>query len=270
MRQITLDTETTGLEYENGHRIIEIGCVEVVERRLTRRNLHFYLNPEREIDAAAPQVHGLALEDLRGKPRFSDIAEEFLAFCQGAEIIIHNAAFDIGFLDAELSRLGRGLFRDCCCSIVDTLALAKEQFPGKRNNLDALCERLMVPNAHRKVHGALLDAELLAEVYLGLTRGQGTFEIALQSGAALRHEMPGDEDWPPADLVVLPASVEELQAHAALLQLLARHSGKAPLWSRWDTPAAEQEGATAAPPPSAVSATVSAPVPTSVPASLPA
>lgn len=245
MRQITLDTETTGLEHENGHRIIEIGCVEVVQRRLTQRSLHFFLNPERQIDAAASQVHGLTLDDLRDKPRFADVAEEFLAFCQGAEIIIHNAAFDIGFLDAELGRLGRGAFRDCCCSVVDTLALAKEQFPGKRNNLDALCERLMVPNAHRKVHGALLDAELLAEVYLGLTRGQGTFEIALQSGAALRHEMPGDEDWPPSDLIVLPASDEELQAHAALLEVLAKHSGKAVLWSRFAAPSPAQEAAAA-------------------------
>jgi DNA polymerase-3 subunit epsilon len=231
-RQITLDTETTGLEHENGHRIIEIGCVEVVERRLTQRNLHFYLNPEREIDAAATQVHGMTREDMRDKPRFADVADEFLAFCKDAEVIIHNAAFDLGFLDAELTRLGRGLFRDCCFSVVDSLALAKEQFPGKRNNLDALCERLMVPNAHRKVHGALLDAELLAEVYLGLTRGQGTFEIALSSGAADRHEMPGDEDWPPGDLVVVPAGAEELAAHAALLDVLARHSGKAPLWRR--------------------------------------
>jgi DNA polymerase-3 subunit epsilon len=232
MRQITLDTETTGLEHENGHRIIEIGCVEVVERRLTHRNLHFYLNPERDIDAAASQVHGLTLDDLRDKPRFADIADEFLAFCEGAEIIIHNAAFDVGFLDAELARLGRGAFRDCCCGVVDTLAMAKEQYPGKRNNLDALCERLMVPNAHRKVHGALLDAELLAEVYLGLTRGQGTFEIALQAGAADRHEMPGDEDWPPSGLIVLPASSEELSAHAVLLDTLAKSAGKAPLWRR--------------------------------------
>jgi len=236
MRQITLDTETTGLEHENGHRIIEIGCVEVVERRLTRRNLHFYLNPERDIDAAATQVHGMTLEDMRDKPRFADIADEFLAFCEGAEVIIHNAAFDLGFLDAELARLGRGAFRDCCIDVVDTLAMAKEQYPGKRNNLDALCERLMVPHAQRKVHGALLDAELLAEVYLGLTRGQGTFEIALQSGSADRHEMPGDENWPPAGLIVVQARAEELAAHAALLDLLARHSGKAPLWRRESAP----------------------------------
>jgi len=232
MRQITLDTETTGLEHENGHRIIEIGCVEVIGRRLTQRNLHFYLNPEREIDAAASQVHGMTLDDLRDKPRFAEIADEFLAFCEGAEIIIHNAAFDVGFLDAELSRLGKESFRRCCAGVVDTLALAKEQFPGKRNNLDALCERLMVPNAHRKVHGALLDAELLAEVYLGLTRGQGTFEIALQSGASDRHVMPGDEVWPPTGLLVLRAGARELAAHDELLDALAKQSGKAQLWRR--------------------------------------
>jgi DNA polymerase III subunit epsilon len=238
MRYITLDTETTGLEYENGHRIIEIGCVEVVERRLTQRNLHFYLNPEREIDAAATQVHGMTLDDVRDKPKFADIVDEFLAFCQGAEVIIHNAAFDVGFLDAELARLGRGSFRDCCLSVVDTLAMAKEQFPGKRNNLDALCERLMVPNAQRKVHGALLDAELLAEVYLGLTRGQGTFEIALQSGAGDRHEIDEDEDWPPVGLIIVAAQDEEVAAHAALLDRLAKHSGKALLWRREPEPVA--------------------------------
>lgn len=232
MRQITLDTETTGLEYENGHRIIEIGCVEVVGRRLTQRNLHFYLNPERQIDSAASQVHGMTLEDLRDKPRFADIAEQFLAFCDGAEIIIHNAAFDLGFLDAELARLGKCTFRECCSGVVDTLAMAKEQFPGKRNNLDALCERLMVPNAHRKVHGALLDAELLAEVYLGLTRGQGSFEIDLQPGDADRHRIPGDEAWPPSGLVVLRAAPEELTAHEALLDVLALQSGRVPLWRR--------------------------------------
>jgi DNA polymerase-3 subunit epsilon len=243
MRQITLDTETTGLEHENGHRIIEIGCVEVIERRLSQRNLHFYLNPERDIDAAASQVHGMTLEDLRDKPRFADIVDEFLAFCEGAEVVIHNADFDLGFLDAELARLGRGSFRDCCRSVVDTLALAKEQFPGKRNNLDALCERLMVPNAHRKVHGALLDAELLAEVYLGLTRGQGTFEIALQTGGGDALALAGDEEWPPRGLVVLAARDEEIEAHAALLELLAKASGKAPLWQRL----AQEEGTLPAP-----------------------
>jgi DNA polymerase-3 subunit epsilon len=232
MRQITLDTETTGLEHESGHRIIEIACVEVVGRRLTQRNLHFYLNPEREIDAAATHVHGMTLEDLRDKPRFADIVDQFLAFCDGAEVIIHNAGFDIGFIDAELARLGRGPFRSCCGGIVDSLALAKEQYPGKRNNLDALCERLMVPNAHRKVHGALLDAELLAEVYLGLTRGQGSFEIALQSAPSPGEQADGAGQWPPAGLLVLRATEAEVVAHATLLDTLAEQSGKAPLWRR--------------------------------------
>ncbi len=245
MRQITLDTETTGLEHENGHRIIEIGCVEVVGRRLTQRNLHFYLNPERDIDAAASQVHGLTLEDLRDKPRFSEIVDEFLSFCEGAEIVIHYADVDVGFLDAVLARLGKGPFRGCCSCVIDTLALAKEQYPGKRNNLDALCARLMVPHAHRMVHGALLDAELLAEVYLGLTRGQGTFEIALQSGADHRHELPGDEAWPPSGLVVRRADARELAAHDALLEVLAKQSGTAPLWRRQMKPAQAEEAALA-------------------------
>jgi DNA polymerase III subunit epsilon len=247
MRQITLDTETTGLECENGHRVIEIGCVEVVERRLTQRNLHFYLNPEREIDAAASQVHGMTLEDLRDKPRFADIVDQFLDFCDGAEVIIHNADFDLGFLDAELARLGRGSFRTCCRSVIDTLSLAKEQFPGKRNNLDALCERLMVPNAHRKVHGALLDAELLAEVYLGLTRGQGAFEIGPQAGDGDSLTVSGDEDWPPSGLVVVHARPDELAAHAGLLEVLAKASGKAPLWRRSTASEGEDGGSREAP-----------------------
>ena len=232
MRQITLDTETTGLDHENGHRIIEIGCVEVLDRRLTNRNLHFYLNPEREIDARATEIHGMTLDDLRDKPRFADIADALLDFCADAEVIIHNAAFDIGFLDAELGRLGKGPFRTRCLGVIDTLALAKECYPGKRNNLDILCERLMVPNAHRKVHGALLDAELLAEVYLGLTRGQGTFEIALGNGDGERMTVAGDEAWPPSGLVVCAASLQEAQSHAAALDALQKQSGKAMLWRR--------------------------------------
>ncbi|MGE0802095.1 MAG: DNA polymerase III subunit epsilon [Lautropia sp.] len=243
MRQITLDTETTGLEHENGHRIIEIGCVEVVDRRLTQRNLHFYLNPERAIDARATEVHGMTLDDLRDKPRFAEVADTFLDFCRGAEIIIHNAGFDIGFLDAELARLGKGPFRDCCAGIVDSLALAKEVFPGKRNNLDVLCERLMVPNAHRKVHGALLDAELLAEVYLGLTRGQGTIEIAVGANVAST-DGTVDGEWPPGGLIVLPPSADEIAAHRSALAALAKQSGKAMLWQRVEAPA-EQEAAAA-------------------------
>lgn len=230
IRQITLDTETTGLDAENGHRVIEIGCVEVVNRRLTHRNLHFYLNPERDIDARATEVHGMTIEDLKDKPRFAEIVDEFLDFCRGAEVIIHNAAFDIGFLDAELGRLGRGRFRSCCAGVIDTLALAREMFPGKRNNLDVLCERLMVPNAHRKVHGALLDAELLAEVYLGLTRGQGAFEIGLSDPDGEAGESGGGGDWPPAGLVVVAPTADELAAHAASLDALAKQGGRTMLW----------------------------------------
>jgi len=176
-RQVVLDTETTGLEASKGHRIIEIGCVEMVNRRITRNNLHLYINPEREVDEGAAAVHGMTWDDLRDKPTFAQIVDQFLDFCRGAEIIIHNASFDTGFLDAELARLGRGTFASHVACVTDSLAMARERYPGKRNNLDALCERLMVPNKHRTLHGALLDSELLAEVYLGMTRGQGSFDI---------------------------------------------------------------------------------------------
>jgi len=176
-RQVVLDTETTGLEASKGHRIIEIGCVEMVNRRITRNNLHLYINPEREVDEGAAAVHGMTWDDLRDKPTFAQIVDQFLDFCRGAEIIIHNASFDTGFLDAELARLDRGTFASHVACVTDSLAMARERYPGKRNNLDALCERLMVPNKHRTLHGALLDAELLAEVYLGMTRGQGSFDI---------------------------------------------------------------------------------------------
>src|SRR5690606_5756233 len=179
MRQIVLDTETTGLAADDGHRIIEIGCIEIVDRRLTGRSLHLYLNPERDIDEGALAVHGLTRERLENEPRFADVAERFLAFVRDAEILIHNAPFDLAFLDAELERLRRPPFRSFSAGIVDTLALARELHPGRRNSLDALCERYGVSNAHRKLHGALLDAELLADVYLAMTRGQDSLEIAL-------------------------------------------------------------------------------------------
>lgn len=230
MRQIALDTETTGLDAQNGHRIIEIGCVEVVNRRLTHNNLHFYLNPEREIDEGATRVHGMTLDDLRDKPRFGEVVDQFLAFCDSAEIVIHNAGFDVAFLDAELARLGRRPFKSHCAGVVDTLAMAREMFPGKRNNLDALCERMMIPNKHRTLHGALLDAELLAEVYLSLTRGQGAIEIGAESAAeeAARHELDGA--WPPEGLRVRCASPTEREAHRQMLEQMARQSGREPLW----------------------------------------
>ncbi|TMH58844.1 MAG: DNA polymerase III subunit epsilon, partial [Betaproteobacteria bacterium] len=171
MRHLILDTETTGLDPKLGHRVIEIAAVEVVDRRLTGRSVHFYVNPEREIDGGATDVHGLTWEMLRDKPRFADIAGEFIDFARGARWVIHNAPFDLAFLDAELVQLQLSLTSGIYESVIDTLALAREQFPGKKNNLDALCERFAVANAHRTLHGALLDARLLAEVYLALTRG---------------------------------------------------------------------------------------------------
>jgi len=172
MRQIVLDTETTGLSAENGDRIIEIGCVELLHRKLTGNNLHFYVNPERDSHEDALKVHGIRNEFLRDKPKFGQIAEELLGYLQGAELIIHNAPFDIGFLNKELERLGRPPMHSAIESVIDTLVMAKDMFPGKRNGLDALCDRLGVDNSTRTLHGALLDAELLADVYINMTRGQ--------------------------------------------------------------------------------------------------
>jgi len=230
MRQVVLDTETTGLSWERGHRVIEIGCLELLERRPTGRRFQRYLNPDREIDLGAQEVTGLTLEFLQDKPRFAQVAMEFLDFIRGAELLIHNADFDLGFLDYELSLLGEGYgrMRDHA-AVLDTLALARERFPGQRNSLDALCRRLGVDNAHRTLHGALLDAELLADVYLAMTAGQGDLGLSLAPAAApaaagatlaaegtLRHR-------------VLLASPEEVQAHEARLSAIAKKSGKA-LW----------------------------------------
>jgi DNA polymerase-3 subunit epsilon len=230
MRQVVLDTETTGLAADQGHRIIEIGCLEIVNRRLSGRTLHLYLNPEREVDEAATEVHGMTWDDLRDKPRFAEVAERVLAFVDGAEVLIHNAAFDLGFLDAELARIGRGRFREGCAGVVDTLLMARELHPGKRNSLDALCDRYGVSNAHRALHGALLDAELLAEVYLAMTRGQDSFEIALDAGPSA----PGaaqSADWPPRGLRVLAASEAEAAAHEASLADIGKASKGAALWA---------------------------------------
>jgi DNA polymerase-3 subunit epsilon len=230
VRQVVLDTETTGLAAEQGHRIIEIGCLEIVERRLTGRMLHVYLNPERPIDEAATEVHGMTWDDLRDKPRFAEVAERVLAFVDGAEVLIHNAAFDLSFLDAELARLDRGRFREACAGVLDTLLMARELHPGKRNSLDALCDRYGVSNAHRTMHGALLDAELLAEVYLAMTRGQDSLEIALESDVSARDAAAGIV-WPPAGLRVLGASAAELAAHDAALAAIERERrGAAALW----------------------------------------
>jgi DNA polymerase-3 subunit epsilon len=232
MRQIVLDTETTGLSAEDGHRIIEIGCLEVVNRRITGATLHFYVNPERAIDEGAMAVHGITPEMLADKPRFAEVADEVLGFVEGAEVIIHNAPFDLSFLDAELGRLGRSAFRQACSGVLDTLAMARELHPGKRNSLDALCDRYGISNAHRKLHGALLDAELLADVYLAMTRGQESLEIALHGEHDRREPGFAEDGWPPRELPVLMPAPSELEAHAKLLEAIARDAKGAALWTR--------------------------------------
>jgi len=241
MRQIVLDTETTGLAADQGHRIIEIGCLEIQNRRLTGRTLHLYLNPEREIDEAATEVHGMTWDDLRDKPRFAEVAERVIAFVDGAEVLIHNAAFDLSFLDAELARVGHGRLRERCAGVVDTLLMARELHPGKRNSLDALCDRYGINNAHRTLHGALLDAEWLAEVFLAMTRGQDSLAIDLgQQDAAERARAPAGSageglavlHHERGSLQVVAADAEELAAHTALLAGMAREAGGAALWLR--------------------------------------
>src|SRR5438128_8042400 len=214
MRQIILDTETTGLDPKLGHRIIEVAGVELVNRRATGRNIHFYLNPEREIDAGATDVHGLTWEVLRDKPRFGEVVDEFIEFARGAQWIIHNAPFDLAFFDEEFKRLERPSSAAICAEVIDTLALAREQFPGKKNNLDALCERFGVANAHRTLHGALLDARLLGEVYLAMTRGQESLTIDLAVPSAVIAVAPfgtlGARDGARPPLPVIAPSEDEL------------------------------------------------------------
>ncbi|QDX22631.1 DNA polymerase III subunit epsilon [Pandoraea pnomenusa] len=218
MRQLILDTETTGLNPKTGDRLLEIGCVELVNRRLTGNNLHFYINPERDSDPGALAVHGLTTEFLSDKPKFAEIAEELREYCRGAEIIIHNAAFDLGFLDMEFGRLGWPPFMEHCSGLIDTLLRAREMFPGRRNSLDALCERLGVNNAHRTLHGALLDAELLADVYLAMTRGQESLVIDSgdgdESDAGVHREKISLRQF---ELPVILAAAEEIELHGAVL-----------------------------------------------------
>ncbi|MBI5330013.1 MAG: DNA polymerase III subunit epsilon [Betaproteobacteria bacterium] len=225
MRQIVLDTETTGLEPSQGHRVIEIGAVEVVNRQQTGGVFHVYLNPEREIDAGAQAVHGLSVEFLADKPRFAEVAKEFLDFVRGAELVIHNAPFDVGFLNAELARLEEGTVASRC-TVLDTLKLAKQMHPGQKNNLDALCKRYLVDNSGRHYHGALLDAQLLAEVYLAMTRGQETLGIDLGSPGAAAVKMPVRK----GPLSVIRADAAEQEAHAAYLAALTRESGGEVSW----------------------------------------
>jgi len=230
MRQIVLDTETTGLNPRTGDRVIEIGCVELLNRQLTGNNLHFYINPERDSDEGALAVHGLTTEFLSDKPKFAQIADEFRDYVRDAEIIIHNAPFDVGFLDAEFKLLGLPSFKEHVDNIVDSLQMAKEQHPGRRNSLDALCDRYGISNAHRTLHGGLLDAALLAEVYLAMTRGQNSLTMDLADGG-------GDEDGgavlelaPLADVIVLAASEEELGLHETVLNTLDKEVKGTCVW----------------------------------------
>jgi len=232
MRQLIIDTETTGLDPRQDHRIIEIAVVELVDRRPTGRHLHFKVNPEREIDLGATEVHGMTWDDLRDRPLFRDVASEFVEFARGAEWVIHNAPFDVGFLDAELARIEGPCCREIAHAIVDTLQLAREAFPGKRNNLDALCERFGVSNAQRTLHGALLDAGLLADVYLAMTRGQETLTMDIAAPAitvAAAGTVTGFGATR-APLIVLLPSDEEMAAHRAYLDALDRESRGRCLW----------------------------------------
>lgn len=250
MRQIFIDTETTGLEPRLGHRIIEIAAVEMLSRRLTGRRLHYYLNPEREIEEGALQVHGLTIEFLQDKQKFRDVARELLDFIADAELIMHNASFDVGFLDHELALAEQPCLGDCCRSVTDTLKMAKELYPGKKNNLDALCERYEVDNTRRTLHGALLDAELLAEVYLAMTRGQDSLLMELEVPSAFDAGI----DLGELELIVLPATREELEAHAQQLEKIEKESRGKCLWMRLeavDTASGTHELQHAVPPGSA-------------------
>ncbi|WP_027349195.1 DNA polymerase III subunit epsilon [Halotalea alkalilenta] len=246
MRQIILDTETTGIDPNEGHRLIEIGGVEVINRRLTGRHYHQYINPERKIDVEAIGIHGITDERVAGEPKFAEIADEFWAFIKGAELVIHNASFDVGFIDHEFNRLNAarreprlGPVREHC-GVLDTLKLARERHPGQRNSLDALCKRYDIDNAHRTLHGALLDAEILAEVYLAMTGGQTALLLggadgseqddqATSGGGSMRRL-----ELSPGRLRVVRPSEDELAAHRAKLETLRKKSGGECLWDRFD------------------------------------
>ncbi len=232
MRQVVLDTETTGLEVSQGHRIIEIGCVEVLHRRTTDQQYHQFLNPEREIDAGAQEVHGISLEFLADKPRFSSIADDFIEFVADAELIIHNANFDVRFINAELKLAGHEITDiNTCCKVIDSLSMARKMHPGQKNNLDALCKRYEIDNSHRELHGALLDAQILADVYLALTGGQTSLSLAANSGSsAKRNSAQKELDKDRDALKVIYANDEELQAHDAFLNKIQQESEVGCVW----------------------------------------
>ncbi|MDT8386343.1 MAG: DNA polymerase III subunit epsilon [Thiogranum sp.] len=238
MRQIVLDTETTGLDPRQGHRIIEIGCVELINRRLTGNNFHQYLQPEREIDAGAMQVHGISNEFLADKPLFREVVDEFMSYVGGAQLIIHNAPFDVGFLNHELLQCQFGKEIPDLCAILDTLALARTMHPGQKNNLDALCRRYEIDNSRRDLHGALLDAEILADVYLAMTGGQVTLSLgggpeshaAMSQAAPLRRLPDGREQ-----LRIIRADDDELAAHRSRIDAIARSAGIPAIWEKFET-----------------------------------
>lgn len=236
-RQVILDTETTGISTAEDHRIIEIGCVEMVNRRLTGQTFHQYINPHREIDAGAIEVHGITNEFLADKPSFEDIAEDFLQFIEGAELIIHNAPFDVGFIDHELKKLSAENRRvNTLCTVLDTLKMARDKHPGQKNNLDALCKRYDVDNSNRELHGALLDAEILADVYLAMTGGQVSMLLATNEEEAVTSTTSGSEaeeviaTVKSRNLKVIRASEEELAAHEAMLEKVQKSSGGECVW----------------------------------------
>ena len=231
MRQIILDTETTGFYFDKEDRLVEIGCVELLNRKLTGNNFHAYVNPERDSDEGALRVHGLTSEFLRDKPVFSAIADQLLAYVQGAEVIIHNAPFDLGFLNAELQRLGRPQFKEYVAGVVDTLVMAKEMFPGKRNNLNALCDRLEVDNSGRTLHGALLDAELLADVYINMTRGQDALLMDTSAPQDKGVEVVAG-DLASYVLSVVAANAQELASHDDVLMQMDKSSGGKTVWKK--------------------------------------
>ncbi len=238
VRQIMLDTETTGLDYRLGDRVIEIGCVELVGRKVTQKTFHQYLNPDRQIDPGAQAVHGISNDFLADKPRFNEVAKDFVEFIRGAELVIHNAGFDVGFLNNELALAGLPPLEEVCAGVLDTLKLAREMRPGKKNSLDALCNEYSIDNSGRTFHGALLDAQLLAEVYLWLTRGQDSLLIDLDAPSTVTHALEfGDAGRP--ILRVLRATEDELADHERVLQEINKESKGKCLWLEQDAPAAE-------------------------------
>jgi len=245
MRQIVLDTETTGLEHTQGHRIIEIGCVELIDRKLTGRHYHQYINPQRDIDDGAAEVHGITQDFLADKPVFADIAQDFLEFVSGAELIIHNAPFDLGFLDAEFKLLNQGHAKiNTICDVIDTIVMARKKHPGQKNNLNALCKRYGVDNSARDLHGALLDSEILADVYLLMTGGQTALMLSADEQAGA--EGPGSITRVNSErrpLNVIRASADELMAHQDTLQQLQKISGQC-LWLEMEQGNKEDAAAT--------------------------